>query len=97
MTPEGRIVRHLERLVRRLGGETRKLSYEGRAGAPDRLVLLHGRHFAVELKRPGAVPPPHQIREHARLRAAGLHVYVCDSEAAVDAVVMAEAGGSDDS
>lgn len=96
MTPEGHIVRHLERLVRRLGGETRKLSYEGRAGAPDRLVLLPGRHFAVELKRPGAVPPPHQQREHERLRAAGLHVYVCDSEASLEAAIHAEMGAADE-
>lgn len=93
MTPEGKVVAHLERFVRRLGGATRKLSYEGRAGAPDRLVLLPGCHFCIEAKRPGAVPPPHQLREHERLRASGLHVYVCDSPAAVEAVVLAEAGG----
>lgn len=96
MTPEGRLVKTLERLARQYGGTTRKLSYEGRAGAPDRLVLLDGVHFAVELKRPGATPPEHQLREHERLRAAGLHVYVCDSEASLEAAIRAEMGATDE-
>lgn len=48
-----------------------------------------GRTVWVELKRPGAVPEPHQEREHARLRAAGQRVVVLDSIAAVDAFVDA--------
>lgn len=95
MTPEGKLVRALDRLARRYGGTTRKLSYEGRAGAPDRLVLLAGVHFAVELKRPGAMPTEHQRREHERLRAAGLHVYVCDSVESIESAIIAEIKGCD--
>ena len=96
MTPEGRLVRALDRLARRYGGTTRKLSYEGRAGAPDRLVLLDGVHFAVELKRPGATPPAHQSREHERLRAAGLHVHVCDSVESIESAIRYETGADDE-
>lgn len=94
MTPEGCVVAHLEEFVRRFGGATRKLSYEARVGAPDRLVLLPGVHFCIEAKRPGAKPPAHQIREHERLRASGLHVYVCDTPESVEAAVLAEIGGA---
>ena len=96
MTPEGKLVIALERLARLYGGTTRKLSYEGRAGAPDRLVLLDGVHFAVELKRPGAKPPPHQLREHERLRAAGLHVYVCASVEDIESAIRYEIGADDE-
>ena len=80
---------HLVKQVKELGGEVRKVQWIGRRGAPDRLVMLpicgrYGRNsstktFWVELKAPGAKPEPHQLREHARMRAMGQRVVVIDS------------------
>lgn len=84
MTPEGRIVNYLVRRCRELGFAQRKLSYEGRRGAPDRLVLAHGKFAMAELKAPGEKPRQEQAREIARLREAGIPVYVCDSKHSVD-------------
>jgi hypothetical protein len=39
---ESQIEKHLTKRVKALGGEVRKVSWIGRAGAPDRLVLLKG-------------------------------------------------------
>jgi hypothetical protein len=94
---------YLIKRVAELGGETRKVGWLGRAGAPDRLVLLpagrrrqvgdrtvidaYGCHFFVEVKRPGKGAEPQQEREHARLRAAGVKVYVLDTKAKVDEVL----------
>lgn len=41
-------------------------------------------HPLVELKRPGEVPRPDQLREHEKLRAAGFIVLVLDSIEAVE-------------
>lgn len=51
MTPEGRIVQYIIKKAKEAGGTTRKIAYEGRAGAPDRLVLLPGCAFFIEAKR----------------------------------------------
>jgi hypothetical protein len=76
---EAKVEAHLVARVKALGGEVRKVSWIGRRGAPDRLVLLPGRHVLVELKRPGGRPEPHQDREHHRLRRAGFEVLVLDT------------------
>lgn len=81
---ESKIERHLETEVSRLGGTTRKLAYQGRKGAPDRLVLLPGRMFMVELKAPGKTARIEQEREHALLRRSGISVKTLDTIEAVD-------------
>ena len=77
---------HLVKRAKEAGGEVRKVKWLGRVGAPDRLVLLPGRHFFVELKRPGKKADAHQAREHKRLRDAGFEVYVIDTIEKVDAL-----------
>jgi hypothetical protein len=62
-----------------LGGECRKVKWIGRSGAPDRLVMLPGKTIWVELKRPGQIARPHQLREHARMRRMGQYVEVIDA------------------
>jgi len=90
---ESDIERHLVAQVKALGGEVRKVQWVGRRGAPDRLVmlpfticyyrpdgvLLSTPAVWVELKAPGKKAEPHQLREHARMRAMGQHIEVIDS------------------
>ena len=100
---ESQIEGYLVKRVKALGGEVRKLQWIGRRGAPDRLVLLpkrtatkgldcawcnpKARVLWIELKALGEQPARHQVREHARMRAMGLDVFVIDSIDGVDAVL----------
>lgn len=61
------------------GWLTRKLQWIGRVGAPDRFMAKKGRVVLVEFKAPGQLARAEQLREHARLREAGVEVYVIDS------------------
>lgn len=88
MTPEGKVAAYLLGKLAMLGWDQRKLSYEGRRGAPDRLILAPGCHVFVELKAPGKEPPDYQLREHDRLRAAGCRVAVVSSAAEVDDLIF---------
>lgn len=80
------IEKALIRRVKELGGEVRKVTWQGRKGAPDRLVLLPYPYCAiwVELKAPNEKPTKLQQREHNKLRVAGLHVVVIDSIEAIE-------------
>ena len=82
-TPEGDVVQALIRECEARGWKQRKITYEGRVGAPDRMALAPSTLFFVECKAPGQVPASMQAREHERLRRAGVAVYVCDSEESV--------------
>lgn len=75
------VSRYLNKRVKELGGEVRRVTWQGRRNAPDKLVLLpcYKLSFFLEEKRPGEEPTKAQEREHARMRAAGLHVYVVTS------------------
>lgn len=76
--------------VKALGGEVRKVAWIGRNGAPDRVVMLPDwPTFWIELKRPGGKAKPHQVREHARMRAMGQQVLVLDSTDAIDGFLNA--------
>lgn len=76
---------HLVRRVKELGGEIRKTEWIGRSNAPDRRVMLPGRTPVwVELKAPGKVPTPQQVREHNRMRRLGELVEVIDSVEGVE-------------
>lgn len=83
---ESTIERHLVKRVKEAGGDTRKVKWTGRRGAPDRIVLFPGFDGGawVEVKRPGGVVEPHQHREHERMRGLGLRVVVLESKAQID-------------
>lgn len=92
------IEKHLVNRVVELGGEVRKVKFIGRRGAPDRLVMLPmtpprtgwatgGCAIWVELKAPGEVAEPHQLREHERMRRMGQRVVVIDSIEGVEALL----------
>ncbi len=91
MRRESDVEAHLVKRVKELGGECRKVTWIGRNGAPDRLVMLPGVTVWVELKAEGlaALFPhtPHerqQHREHERMRAMGQRVVVIDNYAGVE-------------
>ena len=88
------IEQYLVKRVKEEGGEVRKVSWIGRRGAPDRLVMLPQRPWPAGPVRNGFIPPatiwvelkatgkkaePHQLREHARMRNMGQRVVVVDS------------------
>lgn len=95
---ENVIEKALVERVRALGGETRKVKWIGRNGAPDRLVLLpkmkyhstaplvyhYPRSVWVELKAPGEKLRPNQIRENQKLQDYGMQVLTIDSLEQID-------------
>lgn len=84
---EAEIENYLVKKVKALGGEVRKVKWIGRRGAPDRLVMMPPDHTEwVELKAPGEIAKPHQLREHKRMRDMGQTVFVIDSMEGVDAL-----------
>lgn len=69
MVRESKIEKALVKRVREAGGEIRKVTWVGRRGAPDRLVMLPGRNpVLVELKAPKGRLSKVQQREHEILR-----------------------------
>lgn len=83
---ESQIEQHLIKELKKLGIETRKVQWIGRDGAPDRLILAKGGIY-VELKAPGKEPRENQLREHEKMRAAGIRVEVIDSFEGVNELV----------
>ncbi len=98
-TPEGEIVAYARKRLKEKGCLCRKISYEGRRGCPDMLVLVpHFSFHGVILRMPRIVfiefkkdentePEPHQLREHERMAAVGADVRVIGSVAQVDALL----------
>lgn len=74
------------RKVEEAEGIVRKLTYLGRKGAPDRMVLLPGVVAFVEFKRPGEKPRRDQVQELEALGNMWKHVYVVDSIERADEV-----------
>ena len=84
---ESKVEEYLHDRIKALGGEYRRLSWIGRRGANDDLVLLPGRHMLVECKRPKKGAEDHQAREHERLRAAGFEVHVVSTFVEIDRIL----------
>lgn len=86
------VERYLVKQVKKAGGEIRKVVWQGRRGAPDRVMFMPntgcdniaGFTIFIELKAPGQKPKTHQLREHNRMRRMGQEVEVIDSLEAVD-------------
>ena len=70
----------LVKAVRIMGGLAPKFVSPGLDGVPDRLVLLpKGKIAFIELKAPGKVLRPLQVRRKRQLEALGFLVYRIDS------------------
>lgn len=81
---ERTVEQYFIRRVREVGGLQRKYTSPGVRGVPDRIAILNGLVYFVELKAPGKMLRPDQVREHRKLRAAGTNVWTLDSKEAVD-------------
>lgn len=98
-TPEGIIQAYAQEQLKKRGCLVRKISYEGRRGCPDLLVLVperdepfwgysSGQVMFLEIKKDEQTKPdPHQQREHERMRAVGADVRTIGSKAQVDELV----------
>jgi hypothetical protein len=76
---EKQIEKRVCEYAKEMGMLVYKFTSPGRVGVPDRMfVCPKGMVFFIEFKRPGAEPTPPQIREHERLEAHGLNVFVID-------------------
>lgn len=87
MTTEADIEKHLVDRVKELGGEIRKVKWQGRSFAPDRRVMLKPVNAWVELKKPDYAVTPRvraQMREHERMRRRGERVVILSTYAEVD-------------
>lgn len=89
MTPEGKIQKYAKEQFEATNGLVRKLSYEGRNGAPDLLVVLPGGViWFVEVKKDeNTEPEAHQLREHKRLRKRGANVFVVGTKEEIDDLI----------
>ena len=84
---EREIEEKLKARLESLGCIVFKFVSPGRAGVPDRLVLLPGgRCFFVELKRPGGKLRPLQEFWKEKLEAMGAYYYLVDSFDAIEEV-----------
>lgn len=81
---ESTIEKRLVSGVIALGAKSRKLSWIGRRGAPDRIVFLGDRVIFVELKQPGGRLSPHQKLELGMLMDHNQEVFVLGSIEEVD-------------
>ena len=71
--------RNLNKEVKALGGWSIKILSNFITGLPDRLVLLNGRAYFVEVKSEGKKPSPIQRVIHRKLEALGFPVRVIDT------------------
>ena len=82
---ESKIEAHLAKRVKEAGGLCWKFTSPNLRGVPDRAVLMPGgRTCWVELKAPGKLPNPQQMRRHIELWHRGHRVVVLDTIEAVD-------------
>ena len=94
---ESKIEASLTEGAAKLGGWALKWVSPGNAGVPDRLIVVPtqqcpccgrtGYVKGVELKAPGEVPRPLQVRQMDRLRSSGLECDWTDSREGVDRIL----------
>lgn len=85
---ENKVEKYLHQQITALGGLTRKWVAPGRDGVPDRICIVKGRFWLVEVKTVDGKCSPPQLREHTRLRDAGADVRVVYGEQDVDKFIV---------
>lgn len=78
--------------ARRAGWLVRKVSWQGRRGAPDKAYIGFGRFVLIEFKKPGEVLEGQQSREWQRLKDGYPEVYACDNVKAALAILGVQDG-----
>jgi len=81
---ENKVETYLDDEVKKLDGITRKWVSPGRDGVPDRIVILNGDIFFVEVKTTDGILSPMQKREQQKLRKAGAKVFTVYGEKGVN-------------
>lgn len=81
---ENKVEKYLDDEVKFLGGITRKWVSPGRDGVPDRIVILSGVIWFVEVKTTDGKLSEAQKREHTRLRAVNANVVTVYGKEGVD-------------
>ena len=85
---EREVEKALTKEVKKRGGLALKFVSPGMAGVPDRLVLMKGGVLIfVELKAPGELMRPLQIRRKRQLESLGFLVYCIDSKEKIGGVL----------
>lgn len=88
MAEESQIEKKLIKAVKASGGVALKFISPGKAGYPDRLILIAYGHIAfVEVKAPGKKPRKLQLARHKELRNLGFKVYVLDDEEKIGGII----------
>lgn len=88
-TPEGEVKDYAYSALAKVGCLVRKISYEGRNGCPDLLVVAPtGVIVLVELKKSESKrADPHQEREHARIAKRGAPIKLIGSKRQIDLLI----------
>jgi hypothetical protein len=81
---ENKVEKYLDKKITELGGITRKWTSPGRDGVPDRIVIIRGHIWFVEVKTTDGKLSTAQAREHERLAKAGAQVRCVWGERDVD-------------
>jgi hypothetical protein len=76
---ENKIEKYFRDEIEKINGKAFKFSSPGNNGVPDRIVLLNGKCYFVELKKPGAKPRKLQKAVIKTFKKLGFKVYVIDS------------------
>lgn len=84
---ENKVEKYLDSEVTKLGGLTRKWVSPGRDGVPDRIVILNGLVWFVEVKTIDGVTSEAQKREHKRLIDSGANVTTVKGNKGVDLLI----------
>lgn len=80
MLDESKVDKYLARIVRKAGGVSLKFVSPGKAGVPDRIVVLPGGLvWFVELKAPRKKPRALQRAVMRKMRGLGCHVSTIDN------------------
>ena len=85
---ENKVEAYLQSEVKRLGGFTRKVVYQGRAGSPDQWAFFPGgRLLIVECKAEDGVVSPIQQAEINTLWANGFQAHVAYNKDEIDFIL----------
>ena len=87
------IERKLVKAVKTAGGLALKFTSPGYAGVPDRIVLMPGGMMCfAELKAPGKVMRPLQLKKKKELESLGFRVFCIDSIEQIQEVISTMGG-----